>query len=210
MALDPLREFALKALLWLPASFFVWFWFASPLAWPVVHAAGAVLTGGWPRLFEGVTLHGYLMDIATHVVVNQPAADGRSGLGELVLTVNPMIYGYPLPLFAGLALATPMSAGKRSLQLAAALAAVWLGQLYGVVCETFKLLAFDAGAAGIHALAGGPISADGIALAYQFGYLILPAVLPIALWLALNRVFLGHLVGWDGEPRSGNRGQRNA
>ena len=39
-----------------------------------------------------------------------------------------------------------------------------------------------------------------VALAYQFGYLILPAVVPAALWIGLNRSFIERLVRRDGEP----------
>ena len=36
MAASPIRGFALRALLWLPLSFYIWFAFASTLTWPVV------------------------------------------------------------------------------------------------------------------------------------------------------------------------------
>ncbi|MGA9421348.1 MAG: exosortase H-associated membrane protein [Rhodanobacteraceae bacterium] len=210
MAPSPIRAFALKALLWLPASFFLWFWFASPLVWPVVHLAGHVLVAAMPGLFGEVTQHGYLMDVTTHVLVSQIGVDGYPARGELVLTINPMIYGYSLPLFAGLAMATPTSARRCTLQLMVALVVIWLAQTFGVVCESLKLLAFDAGAAGAGALENAALSANAVALAYQFGYLILPAVLPIALWLGLNRRFIEALVGYPGEPVVGSRGRNKA
>jgi hypothetical protein len=49
-----------------------------------------------------------------------------------------------------------------------------------------------------------------IALAYQFGYLILPAVVPVVLWIALNRAFIEQLVGWRGEPGGRNDGHKTA
>ncbi|MGA9342095.1 MAG: exosortase H-associated membrane protein [Rhodanobacteraceae bacterium] len=192
--INPIREFALKALLWLPASFFIWFWFASPLAWPVIHVAGHFLNSLWPVQFGETSQNGYLMNIATHVLVDQPDAAGRLARGELVLTVNPMIYGYSLPLFAGLALATPITVRRRTLQLLVALGAIWIAQIFGVVCESLKLLAFDAGTPGASTIAASGLPANGIALAYQFGYLILPAVLPIVLWLGMNRRFILMLV----------------
>ncbi|MGA8277933.1 MAG: exosortase H-associated membrane protein [Rhodanobacteraceae bacterium] len=210
MAPSPIRAFALKALLWLPASFFLWFWFASPLVWPVVHLAGYVLMATLPGVFGEAMQHGYLMDVTTHVLVSQIGADGNPARGELVLTINPMIYGYSLPLFAGLAMATPTSAWRCTLQLILALVAIWLAQTFGVVCESFKLLAFDAGTVGAGAIENAGLSANAVALAYQFGYLILPAVLPIALWLGLNRRFIEALVGHSGEPVVGSQGRNKA
>jgi hypothetical protein len=39
-----------------------------------------------------------------------------------------------------------------------------------------------------------PLTRELLALAYQLGYLILPAVTPILIWAALHRDFLGELV----------------
>ena len=47
---------------------------------------------------------------------------------------------------------------------------------------------------------------DAVALGYQFGYLILPAVTPVAMWILLNARFLEELVGWHGEPEAVSRG----
>ena len=58
----------------------------------------------------------------------------------------------------------------------------------------------------IEALAGHGLSLDVIALASQFGYLVLPAVVPVALWILMNRRFLEALVGWSGEPEGGSDG----
>jgi len=48
MALSPLRRFLLAALLWLPFAFFVWFYFAAPLVWPVIALVRFVLLTAWP------------------------------------------------------------------------------------------------------------------------------------------------------------------
>ena len=200
MRASPIREFGLKALLWLPLSFFLWFVLAEALVWPVIRIAALVLTGVWPDLFSEVSQHGHSMETGTRVLVNQATPDGASGIGELVLTQNPLIYGYSLPLFSGLTLATPLSVRQRLLQFAVAFAAIWLTQSFGVVAESLKMLAFGSGEAGGMAIARTRLSADAIALAYQFGYLILPAVMPVVLWLGLNRDFVQGLVRPAKEP----------
>ena len=208
MTRSPIRGFALRAVLWLPMAFFLWFVLAEVLVWPVIRLAGLALTTLWPSLFADVVQSGHTMDVGTRVLVDQVGTDGRGGIGELVLTQNPLIYGYSLPLFSGLAMATPLLTRRRLIQFAVAFAVIWLTQSLGVVAESLKLLGFDSGAAGAAAVTRAGISADAIALGYQFGYLILPAVVPVALWLGLNRDFVQSLVHPVVEPTGHPPGPR--
>lgn len=215
---SPIREFALKALLWLPLAFVVWFWLAPFWVWPAMVLAKQVLLGLWGGLFTGVTLGGEILDaggrvvgraghlvqLATTVMVRVPAGPGGpGGVGVLEPTVNPMVYAYSLPLFVGLAMATPLGARRRLLQLVLALAVIWTAQALGIVAEALKVLAFDAGPEGAAAVAGAGLAVPAIALAYQFSYLIVPAVVPAVLWIGLNRDFIESLVGSGREPRPG-------
>jgi hypothetical protein len=208
MTASPIRGFGLRAVLWLPLAFFLWFVLAEALVWPVIQLAGFALTSLWPSLFTDVVQSGHTMDVGTRLLVDQVGADGRGGIGELVLTQNPLIYGYSLPLFSGLAMATPVVGRRRLVQFAIAFAVIWLAQALGVVAESLKLLGFDSGEAGAAAVTRAGISADAIALAYQFGYLILPAVVPVALWLGLNRDFVQSLVHPVAEPMGHPPGPR--
>lgn len=218
MRLSPLREFALKALLWLPLSFVCWFVLAPLLVWPVGVAARAILVGVWPDLFSGLVQGGqavdhagqvlgradYLLEVTTTVLVRADEG-GRVGLGVLETTVNPMVYGYALPLFSGLTLATPMPVRRRLLQLIAAFAVIWLAQSFGVVAESLKIIAFQSGPPGLAAAQKAGLEPNVIALVYQFGYLILPALVPVALWVGFNRTFIESLVGSPGEPGDGKQ-----
>ena len=203
MDASEVRAIGLRALLWLPLSFFIWFAFASPLIWPVIHMAKLFMISLWPSLVSDIVQNGHNMEVTTHVLVNQAAPDGRSGIGELVLIQNPLLYGYSLPLFSGLAMAIPLTIRRRLVQFAIALIVIWLTQAFGVVAETLKILAFDSGSPGATAVTAAGIAPDPVALAYQFGYLILPAVTPIALWVGLNRDFVESLVHPAEEPATG-------
>lgn len=222
MALSPIREFGVKAVLWLPLSFVIWFWLAPLWVWPAMLIAKQVLLGHWGDLFESVRLGGeildesgrvltragYLVSLGTHVMVNVPAGpSGPGGVGVLEPTLNPMIYAYSLPLFSGLAMATPLSTRRRLLQFVLAFALIWLCQAFGIVAESLKILAFDAGDSGAAAIARAGLGPNAIALAYQFAYLVLPAVVPVALWIGLNRDFIERLVGRGGEPDTAAGGQ---
>jgi hypothetical protein len=202
-----MKRFMLAALLWLPAAFFLWFWFAGPLVWPVIQLAKLVLLHAWPRLFTAVSqgadlldaqgrLLGhldYLMQLSTGVLVEVAPAGAPARFGFIEPTVNPMVYGYSLPLLVGLVLATPLAARQRIIQCALGIALVWLAQAFGVVAESLKAVAIDAGAAGADAARQSGLSLNLIALCYQFGYLILPALLPAAFWIVANRRFIDAL-----------------
>jgi hypothetical protein len=212
---SPIREFALKAVLWLPLAFVIWFWLAPFWVWPAMLIAKQVLLGVWGDLFTAVALGGDILDargraiayashlvqLSTTVTVVVPAGPGGAGgIGIIEPTINPMVYAYSLPLFGGLAMATPLTVRRRLIQFAVALAVIWTSQAFGIVAESLKALAFDAGDSGAAAVARAGLAPDAIALAYQFGYLILPAVVPAALWIGLNRAFIEELVRPGGEP----------
>lgn len=207
MDASEVRAVGLRALLWLPLSFFIWFAFASPLIWPVVQMAKVALLSIWPSLFSDIVQNGHSMEVTTRILVNQVAPDGRSGIGELILIQNPLLYGYSLPLFSGLVMAIPLTIRRRLFQFAVALVVMWIAQAFGVVAESLKVLAFNSGAAGANAIVAAGVSPDPVALAYQFGYLILPAVTPIALWLGLNKDFIESLVHPAEEPEGELPGQ---
>lgn len=214
-ASSPVREFALKALLWLPLAFVVWLAWAPLWVLPAMHLAKFALLGLWGGLFDHLTLGGELIDaggrvvarashlvtVATHVQVTiAPSAAGPGGVGVLEPTLNPMVYAWSLPLFAGLAMATPLSVGRRLVQFAVALVAIWVGQAFGICAEALKVLAFQSGSEGAAAIAGAHLDANAIGIAYQFAVLILPAVLPVVLWVAFNRGFIEQLVHREAEP----------
>ena len=216
MSRSPLRSLALQAALWLPLAFVLWFALAPLMVLPALALARPFLLGPWGALFSSASLGGdvldaggrvlghagYLVQLGTSVQVQVPAGPGGpGGIGVLEPVVNPMVYGYALPLFAGLAFATPLSTRRRLLQIVLAFAVIWLCQAFGIVAESLKTLAFDSGPEGAGAIARNGPPPAAIALAYQFGYLILPAVAPVALWIGLNRDFIDTLLRERAEPR---------
>ena len=210
----------LAALLWLPLMFFLWFWFAGPLAWPVVGLCKLTLLKMWPQVFTAVSQGAdlldtqgrvlghpdYLMQLSTSVMVNVSAGDAAPRFGFIEPTVNPMVYGYALPLFVGLVLATPLRVRTRVAQCALGVPLIWAAQAFGSVSESLKTVAIDAGPAGAQAAQQAGLSPELIALCYQFGYLILPSLLPAALWIVANRHFIAALTQRDGAEPATIRG----
>ena len=220
MRLSPLQRFLLAALLWLPLAFFLWFAFATAFAWPVIALAKAVLLNAWPALFTAigqgadqldtqghVLAHpGFLMQITSGVLVNAAPAGAPARFGFIEPVVNPMVYGWSLPLFVGLVLATPLRRVRVFGELALGVPAIWCAQAFGVVAESLKSVSIDAGQAGVEAAQRAGVSLELIALCYQFGYLILPALLPAALWIVLNRSFIEALTRPAGMEPAGMAG----
>lgn len=213
--MSPVRRFALQALLWLPLSFVLWLALASFLVWPAVLLATPVLTGPLGELVESVRLGGEMVDATGrgtgwggHLVqlgskvrvLVPPGPGGPGGVGVLEPVLNPLVYGWSLPLFVGLAMATPLTTRRRLLQLAIAALVIWVAQAFGLVAEALKVLGFNSGPEGAAAVARAGIPANVVAFCYQFGYLILPAVVPVALWIGLNPGFIRSLTQ-PGEPR---------
>jgi hypothetical protein len=208
LSASPLRRFLLAAVLWLPLAFFFWFWFASPFCWPVIQLSKLVLTHAWPSLFTDISQGadlldlqgrilghpGYLMQIASGVLVNAAPAGAPAQFGFLEPVVNPMIYGYSLPLFAGLVLATPLTRLQRTAQIVGGVCLLILSQTVGVIGESLKAVGLDAGVEGVKAVQQVGLPLNLIALWYQFGYLILPALVPAVLWIVLNRRFIEMLI----------------
>jgi len=203
MTISPLRQFLLAALLWLPACFFLWAVLASAVVWPAVRVGGWLLTTQVSQAVESIMQVGAFAEISTRLITQ---VDGRAA--QLVLTSNPLIYAWCLPLFAGLVMATPITAGKRLKQFAIGLPILWLVASWGLFFDVLKLIMFNAGPMGMAVLQQAGWNADAVALGYQFGYLILPTVVPVTLWIVLNRQFLEVLIGWREEPEDNDGGHK--
>lgn len=190
-----LKGFLLAVVVWLPLAFLGWAVLSSALVYVPGMVTGWVLSGAWPSLFESVSHSGADWQVATTLMVRQP---GSPVLGQLVFDLSPMMYGYSLPLFFGLAMATDLSPLQRSVQCLITLPILWLMQIFGMVGGALKIVIFDTGPQGTAAAATAGLSADVVALCYQFGYLILPAVVPVVMWVVLNRRFIDTLGRGEG------------
>ena len=213
----PLKSLLFLAVLWLPLSFFVWFYLRQLWVQPIAAGSGAILG----RLFDGSFLR---VDLEIHEInfVFDITHDGR--VAELAFMVNPLIYGYCLPVLAGLVMATPLSGARRALQLFSGIFVLLGVQIFGTVFDALKqmgvkqpdALSMTAGSQGdaemlrpfldqVREMTLSAVSADVIAFGYQFGYLVLPAIMPVILWVLFNQAFIRGLVTTEGSelPEAG-------
>ena len=184
---NAIRQMFILALLYLPLGFFVWFFAASLLMWPSGQLASALLTGLYPNVFERIVQLDFIFEIQTAVTMSE-RVEGQ--LVALNLEVNPMIYAWGMALLFGLSMATPLTTKRRVLQLVVGFGVVTLVTTWGVCFDALTQLAFRSGPEAAMAARGLGLSMDIIALGYQLGYLMLPAVIPVATWIVMNRRFI--------------------
>jgi hypothetical protein len=169
-----LRGFIARTLLWLPACFAAWY-FAAPYHAEVV--------GGVARALVNAIEHGIIGSLertgSTLVFVTTvgiPAGTGQVGL--VAVEVNPLLYTYGLALFLALMLA----ARAKWWQLAAGVAILLPFQAWGIAFDVLSQLAITLGpeVAARAGITGWRVEA--IALAYQAGTLLFPALAPVVTW----------------------------
>jgi len=192
----PIHEFLLRTVLYLPLCFFAWFWAASILMLPVTAVADTVLTTLLPDIVVQVQQDGYRNMIVTDIKPPSRANVDPGEVAGLAFEVNPMIYAFGLPLLAALVLATPMTSGRRVAVILLGGVALVLVPVWGITFEALKTLQILGWPDGVPKLGDiGTIKNSLIALGYQAGYLIFPAITPVALWILTNRPYIEDLTG---------------
>jgi len=190
LAPNLLRSFIVRTLLWLPVAFAAWFYMAIVITWPLTALVDAIMVSWFPEIVTAVKQQGYRLDVITDAGIVTSVAPAASAFrSELVFSLNPLIYGYCLPLFTALALATPLDAGKYW-RWCVGLLILYPIQAWGVCFDISKTLLFGLTPEVTTRAALSGWQLEAVALGYQFGYLVLPAVAPLVLWLTLYRSFV--------------------
>ena len=175
------RRFFGATLLWLVVALAVWYplkhWLLLPAAW----IAKEVMVSAFPAWVTGAELGGRTQVLLTNLHVW--TIDNR--LGQLTPEVNGLVYAYGAPLLAALLLASRTQ--RLWWKLPAGLLALVPFQAWGI-CMTWLLqVAVVAGDQTRAQTRFGSWASDLIAAGYQFGFLILPTLVPVLLWLAFDR-----------------------
>jgi hypothetical protein len=186
-------RFLLLSILWLVVLLLVWyFWATRWLAAPPIWLAGTVMKMlfGWVDNFEQ---HGVTAVLNTLVQIRVQGPDGVGRLGELVSTIeDTRKYGYGLVLLWAMLLSSrPQRWWLKGLIGSVILFAV---QAWGICFEwlidVVVLKAPNGSTAYLHYP---DWVSNAVAYGYQLGFLILPPVVPIMLWLLFNKRFVAAL-----------------
>jgi len=194
--LSPVSRFSLHILLWLPICFGAWYYMAGVIALPVNLLTDWIMTGLFPELIREVSPNRQLLDVVcAFTPPEQPGLVVPEGqVAEIVFSINSLIYGYSIPLYSALILASPGNEMQKWLRWIVGFVVLSLVQVWGVSFDILKTLLFDLGKEVNTLLALTPMQKEAVVLGYQMGYLVLPAVTPLILWIGFHRDFLLELV----------------
>jgi hypothetical protein len=198
---NPVAGLGIRLLIWLPICFGAWYFtsilFVLPLAWSLDGITAFLV----PDLVSGVRAAGNELVVQTRLEVSRSNAVGTS-VGEILFVTNPLKYGYSIPLYTALVLAAPASDVRKPMAWVIGMLALTLAQVFGVGTEILKTLAFGVGEEGRLRLGWSSGELEALAVLYQLGYLILPPVVPIVIWMWQFRGVLAPITGWA-EARPG-------
>jgi hypothetical protein len=188
---DPLWRFIVATLFWLPVFFAFWYLLAPVLLAPLVWLLKGVFAVIYPGLLDQAGLSGATMHVVTSLTVTAP--DGREG--HIALDINALKYAYNLPLLMALLFAA-QDRDFSSNRIILCYLVLLPFQLWGVVFEILMNLAFRVGPDIPVQLHLDSAVRHFIALAYQLGVLMLPAISAATLWVGMNQRFIASLMLW--------------
>lgn len=189
--ISPVTSFLMRVLLWLPVCFTLSYFTAGYWLYPLWAFLDVVMPALLPNLLAGIERHGHDIEVVTRVVSS--AARAGDMPTRISFELNPLIYAYGLPLYAGLALAAPTRPARRKARnLVIGLLVVFPVLLWGASFDILETLAITLAS---DTAAYADFSGFGYVIAWcaLFGHLILPGAMPLAVWLALHRDFLREL-----------------
>jgi len=211
-AQSPLRlgELLILAALWMLFGFMLWYFLSAFHVVPARLASDAILgqiLGDDFRRIIAVPSQRFMFQVETNI----PFVFSDGTTEALGFLINPLIFSYGLPLLFGLVMASNAGWRQKLAVFATGWIVITIVQIWGVVWESLKLLAFNFGDQTHAIVQAHGISDTAIALCYQLGTLIFPALAPIFVWVLGNRRLVEQLVGWSAGkvPSGATRPNRN-
>lgn len=196
-----LSELLILATLWMLFGFMFWFYLSAFHGAPARMMSSAILSEILGSHFLQIIVEpdqNFLFQVET--TIEYVFRDGSSD--QLGFVVNPLVYTYGLPLLFGLVMGSDVSWLRKAAILLIGYVTITLVQVWGVVFQSLKMLSFNFGPETHEIVRQAGVSDTMIALGYQLGSLILPALAPIFVWVLMNRRLVEQFVGWQAEHLS--------
>lgn len=200
--------FLIQAIAWLFVGLLAWYPAGSAMAVPARLVAATAVATLFPDWAEGVEQAGTMLTLLTTLEVADMPGVPKGMVAVVGVDTSFLKYGYGLPLLAALLLAS--GATRKPSKIVAGAFALLPFQAWGICFDWLKQLAIDTGTAPFS-----PLAREFIAFGYQFGYLVLPTLVPVVLWMVMDRRFLatfmieatidGALKGHGGEDQAADR-----
>jgi len=191
-----LSELLILSSMWMLFGFMLWFYLSPFHGIPAREASEFILShllgDSFRQIIAEPNQH-WVYQVETNI--QYQFRDGTTdGLGFII---NPLIFSYGLPLLFGLVMGSDVSWVRKATILLIGYAAITAIQVWGVVFQSLKMLAFNFGAQTQAVVNDAGVSDSVIALGYQLGTLILPALTPVFVWVLSNRPLVEQFVGWS-------------
>jgi hypothetical protein len=171
----------LRALAWLPVALAAWYFASTALAWAPVRLAVPALG------LAGVQAALGKLEDGTATIEARLHPPYRPGVAaveavDVAIEVKTRTFTFGLALFLALTLALgrPWNPGR----IALGSAVLVILPAWSVAFDALRQLSGEAALAPV--LGWAPATREAIAFGYQLGSLLLPALAPVALWIALN------------------------
>lgn len=190
MQFSLIGRFLALSLLGLLVLMVPWYFLAPYLAAPAIELAGAILHYLYPGWVDGVQRSGTVatLIIRVSIWVNY---QGRLVLADMTPDVNFLKYGYGLVLLWAMLLASRPPGW--ALKLVIGSVALIPVQAMGLCFHWLKDIMVDGGirAQQVTGITGWRM--ETVAFGYQFSFLVLTPLVPVLLWLLMDRRFMAHL-----------------
>ena len=191
-----LSELLILASMWMLFGFMLWFFLSAFHGTPARLASeailGHILGDDFYRIVVEPNQH-FLYQVETQIQFT--FRDGTTD--ALGFVVNPLIFSYGLPLLFGLVMGSDVSWLRKFVIMLIGYSVITLVQIWGVVWQSLKMLSFNFGEQTHAIVLSHGVSDSSIALGYQLGTLIFPALAPIFVWVLSNRPLVEQFVGWQ-------------
>lgn len=176
--------FFVRALLALAPALALWYLARNYVVMPVAWLAGAVMRYGFDGWVSGTELLGITQTLITRLTITH--SSGR--MADLTPEVSVLTYCYGLPLL----LALFVAARAKGLWWKLPVCAVGLlpFQAWGVCFGWLLQVAVQFGQQTRATTYFGEWAMNLIGLGYQIGFLLLPTLVPMLMWLYLERRFV--------------------
>jgi hypothetical protein len=176
--------FFIRALMFLVLALALWYWARNYVVMPVAWLAEWAMRFFFPGWVSGSELDGISQTLITRLAV--PQAGGR--VADLTPEASVLTYCYGLPLLAALFLA----ARARNLWWKLPVCTVGLMpfQAWGVCFSWLMQVAVKSGPYTRSTTYFTDWSVNLIGLGYQIGFLLLPTLVPMLMWMYFERQFV--------------------
>ncbi|MDZ4728670.1 MAG: exosortase H-associated membrane protein [Xanthomonadales bacterium] len=193
-----LSEMLILASMWMIFGFMLWFYLSAFHGAPARMMADFFLSEILGDSFRQIIIEpnqNFLFQVETNI--QYVFRDGtQEALGFIV---NPLIFSYGLPLLFGLVMGSDVSWLRKLVIMLIGYSTITLVQVWGVVFQSLKMLAFNFGEQSHVFVTQAGVSDSTVALGYQLGTLIFPALMPIFVWVLTNRPLVEQFVGWSAD-----------